>query len=390
MFRRLTRSYSTGTYENLLTTQNGQKNIYKNYSTNPLQTERFSIKSSHSTRSSSFYDLVCRKCYNTRKLQNRMFDDPNPVVSEKEKLTRSFTSASPFIFQENMMATTKAQIQDKVNQRIAIADRAFASLLDYKIKNRDKKQELQSKNQSTQSGIDWNVVDPRYARLKRKYDLKEKLIDQNRSMYNIDQPRKAVEDYYNKVQYDVPLLEPENKLSEDYKRNFVNDLKRQIELKKKKAVEDKKRDNYLSRLGFEQYNSYQSNKKIPPGYNYKGLCEENKKLEKYRRASQKKEKQDDVDDERRCLNLFQKRCEDDENQKRLAKNKDNDMLRAWKKNRDVENRKKQYENLKEKGRWKNYSEEFIIRCQHGNDISRCAICNRIYPKDQMFKMVKSK
>ncbi len=42
--------------------------------------------------------------------------------------------------------------------------------------------------------------------------------------------------------------------------------------------------------------------------------------------------------------------------------------------------------MKKKKKWKNYSEEIEIKCQHGNNIYKCSICNKIYPRDQLIKI----
>ena len=52
-------------------------------------------------------------------------------------------------------------------------------------------------------------------------------------------------------------------------------------------------------------------------------------------------------------------------------------------NNKLELTKKEKE--KEDNKWKNYAEEYSVKCKHGLDITRCAICNKVFPKEKLIK-----
>ena len=46
---------------------------------------------------------------------------------------------------------------------------------------------------------------------------------------------------------------------------------------------------------------------------------------------------------------------------------------------------KKKEKEEENNKWKNYVKESGGKCKHGLDVYRCAICNKIFPKDKLIK-----
>ena len=72
---------------------------------------------------------------------------------------------------------------------------------------------------------------------------------------------------------------------------------------------------------------------------------------------------------------------------KLRKLNDINKFQNWKKNFDNEKNNKKKENQEENNKWYNYSIDYINRCIHGNDITKCSLCNRNFPKEKLIKYV---
>ena len=48
--------------------------------------------------------------------------------------------------------------------------------------------------------------DPRIKKTLRAYDLKENFINENRDIYQVNKPRKAINDYYKKCCFQIPIM----------------------------------------------------------------------------------------------------------------------------------------------------------------------------------------
>ena len=110
----------------------------------------------------------------------------------------------------------------------------------------NKKKELQYINEYTDNPtIGLNLQDEGYYRNKKRNDLVQGLVNDNLDLYNINKPRKAIRDYYNKVQYDIPLLESNFAPSKKYKIRYIDILKKQMEdaENKKKNERDERTNN---------------------------------------------------------------------------------------------------------------------------------------------------
>ena len=79
---------------------------------------------------------------------------------------------------------------------------------------------------------------------------------------------------------------------------------------------------------------------------------------------------------------IQKKFEEKQEKLKTMKN-----LREWSEmNKKLKNDIKN-ENNREKKIWRNYSEFYIIKCQHGKHMYKCCNCGKNYTRDQVHKIV---
>ena len=380
MYQKLNRSYST----------NEIKTPYRSpYKNNQSNYEKEATQTTNSTRRRSFYDLVCRNCYKTRETARSFTPISNPNT---DKLNHSFTSVNPFIFQDQMDSRAKDKIRQKVNLRMNNTNKAIENLNNFKKENLDPKENLQYSNQySTYSGFDGRK-DPRYEKMKRNYDMRQKLISSNPQLYDLTKPRKAIKDYYDKIVYEVPLMEPLHTIDKSCQNNFRNELKKQIEEKERKNNEERTFQKLREKKGIEEYNRFlQEQNKNQTYYKLnqqKKFYEENKRLLEIKRQKEKEEQLQQREYERKLNEKLKRENERISNDKLEKKINDIEQMNQYMKEIEREKQRKNKEENEERKRWSNYSEEFIVKCQHGNIYERCAICNNLFPRNKLIRCPK--
>ena len=382
MYRRLNRSYST----NELTTPYGR--MHRSPSVNTY-CEKETTPTTNSNRRHSFYDLICRNCYRAREAKSAFTPISDP---RKEKLNRSFLSSNPYVFQDKMDEKYKDAIQRKVNSRVASSNLAIENLKQFKKENSDPKESLILRNQYSTFSNFGEKKDPRYERMKKNYDTTQRIISKNPSLYDVTNPRKAVKDYYDKCVYEVPLTEPRYYIDKNYQENFREELKKQIEDKKKKNNEERTFQRLREKKGIEEYNRYMTEKNKNQNYAklraQKQIFYENKRLLEIKRQAEKEEKQKQKEYEIQ-VNEVMKAHDDKVNKERLQKKiKEIEEANNYMKEREKLKNKKKEEAIEERKKWNNYSEEFVVKCQHGNIYERCAICNNLFPRSKLIKCPK--
>ena len=91
-----------------------------------------------------------------------------------------------------------------------------------------------------------NLQDYLYYKNKKRNEKINKLMLDNISSYKITQPRKEINDYYNKVMYQTPLLEKDTHPSNQYKMRYLKTLQKEmdesIKLKKLRKKEEQKKE----------------------------------------------------------------------------------------------------------------------------------------------------
>ena len=93
----------------------------------------------------------------------------------------------------------KDKIQHKIKELESLQRKAVSNLAKYKIENPTSIEKFQKQQElSVNPMAAYEREDPRICKTLRAYDLKENFINENREIYQIDRPRKAINDYYKK------------------------------------------------------------------------------------------------------------------------------------------------------------------------------------------------
>ena len=51
----------------------------------------------------------------------------------------------------------------------------------------------------------------------------------------------------------------------------------------------------------------------------------------------------------------------------------------------IKKKAEKQKDLNDKKKWENYAKEYEVKCKHGNYLTRCALCNKAYPKEKLIK-----
>ena len=81
-----------------------------------------------------------------------------------------------------------------------------------------------------------------------------KLVLDKVASYELTQPRKGIFDYYNKVMFQTPLLEKDERPSNQYKMRYIKTLQNQIDEKKKEKINKKKAEIKKEKKELNEYN----------------------------------------------------------------------------------------------------------------------------------------
>ena len=387
-FRRAIKRYDN----NNLNIQNSNRindSIYFNNSKNTRNhNTSLSVKN---TFNNSFYNLICKNCYNKRINLNNIKNDLEKP-SRKEKLSLTFNEINPYFFNDKINGIHKNNINNKVMQRENLSKQVINSLEEYRKNNPSKKENLQFKNEFSINEFygNNNLKDPRYEIVKKKYDLKEQIISQQKNIYNYNEPRKAIKQYYNKTMYEIPLMEPKYELSKECKQNYIKELKNQIINKENHEKNAKKIQLNAEIKANEDFNEY-LNKKNYSDYLNKieqrnRLRDYNDKILNLKKEKEEEEKINNRDYERKLNEKINKEKEEEFYNNTVKKIQNIKQMNNWYNDAKKENEKKKREEKEEKNKWKNYSEEIEIKCQHGNNIFKCSICNRVLPRNKLIRV----
>ena len=334
-----------------------------------------------------FYKLICNNCYNNKMATKNLKKQP---PEQKEILNKTFNKINPYYFQDKMNDMYKDNINNKIKELENLQKQVLDSLVKHKIRNPTNVEKLQRQNEFSISPLNsYEGEDPRLIQTKKNYDKKEDFINKNKDLYQIDKPRKAINDYYNKCLYQVPVMEKEYQVDPEYKKEVNKELKKQIEENnnnKKKKKNDQINDEKQANKKMNDYIDYLKKKnKEDKEKNKQDLIKRNKLLNEYKKLKEEQDKNND----KKFEEEFRKKIKEEENmikeKKRQKKIDDMNKLQEWfgdfEKNKN--NKKKERED--EDNKWKNYAVEFNNKCKHGLDVYRCAICNKVFPKDQLIK-----
>ena len=334
-----------------------------------------------------FYKLICNNCYNKKIAEENLKKEP---LEKKDLLNKTFNKVNPFYFQDKMSDIHNDKKKNKIKELERLQKQALDNLAKYKIANPTNVEKLQKANEYSVNPLNtYEKEDPRFIKTLNNYDKKENFINNNKDLYKIDEPRKAINDYYNKCLYQVPVLEEEYHVDPEYKKEFNKELKKQIEdnkNNKKKKKNDEINEEQIANKKLNDYIEFLKKKsKEDKQKELEEFYKRNKILDDFKKMKEKEDKKNEkkFDDE------FRKKMkeEDDRVIEKKRQKKQNNINKFKKWFDDFENKKddKKKEKEEEDNKWKNYAKDLNAKCKHGVDIYRCAICNKIFPKEKLIK-----
>ena len=297
-----------------------------------------------------------------------------------------------FTFQENFFLKNldEEYINNKIirNERKQLA--AFNQLKKYKEKNpkskKDKLQELYENSEYPFHGL--NLQDYLYYNNKKRNERINNLVLKNINSYLFTQPRKEINDYYNKVMFQTPILERDVRPSNKYKIQYMETLQKQIDENKKFKNNQKKIEQNKEKEELNKYNELIL--KIDADKKHQNLIKQNIINENNINMSNIKKEQDELNksdvikgykDRQKIFTERQNEYKSFINQQRLNEMKN---LQNW----INENKKKKMEQTinkdKENSRWKKYHKQYNDSFDDNIYVDKCAECNlpytnRLYP-----------
>ncbi|MCQ2819773.1 MAG: hypothetical protein MJ252_21115 [archaeon] len=340
------------------------------------------------------YNLICRSCYSFKNQRERGQKDlelyENP---DKDRLIKSFVRENPSGFKDKMDKYSNNRINDKIKQRLYRTKSASDFLENYKTENPSKKEQLQRTNESNGGGIFTNYggKDPRYLKQKARYDEKEKNFLQN--SYNVGEPRKAIKDYFDKTVFNPPVTEEVYKASPILQENYLNDLKDQIEDKKKrnqKLMDDDLENEKAYNKNLEAVRQMEREQEREKRELNKLMNQENLRNAEQKKKEQKREREDQKVNKLIAEENLKNQDINDRIYDEQKKEDEKKLLNRWKAYDDEVRKNKKAEEEKDTEKWSKMADEITVNCQHGHDIYKCAICKRYFPKTNMVKLRKNK
>ena len=338
-----------------------------------------------SNTSVNITNLLCKNCFDKKMLEQET--PKNKEIDKIEYLNDKFINENPFYFIDKMSENEKKRINQKIESNSNKQKLAFDN---YKkeIDNpkNNTKESLQLINEYSLNPLSIEVSkDPRYIRQKKNYDKKEKIIHQNPDKYKGMQPRKAYDDYYNKCIYQVPKLEQSYHINPIYKENYIKVLKKQIEDKKNKENEDKKKQRMAEAFANRQFNEYKKkcnlNDKEKLNNDIEFLKNENKELDDFKKHKNNllKEREKKLEDE-----LEKKNNKRDKDIKLRNKNEKLDNIenyQDWLEDIDKKKQTKKDNEDQEKEKWNKFIKNYNLKCNE--EVANCDLCNKPSQKVKM-------
>ena len=242
--------------------------------------------------------------------------------------------------------------------------------------------------------IGLNLQDYLYYKNKNKNEILNKTIINNINSYKLEKPRKAVNDYYKNVQFQIPILEKKFGPSDKYKIKYIETLKKQIsdkenekkELKnlkiKTEMEENKKYNEYLVKLEQDEHDQKILKQKI--------MYDNNKYLEeikKKRDEIKKKEENEGRDDKYKIFNKNQRDYKYFINQQRIN---EINSLQKWINENMKQKQKKFIKEKNEDKKWDDYNREFNKSFNERTYAEKCENCNSMYPINKLYEFHNNK
>ena len=351
-----------------------------------IETNQAQIKSK---KPKDYSKYICDNCYNNKIATKKYKEQPK---EQKEVLNNTFNKVNPFYFHDKMKDIYKDKIQHKIKELESLQRKAVSNLAKYKIENPTSIEKFQKQQElSVNPMAAHEREDPRICKTLRAYDLKENFINENREIYQIDRPRKAINDYYKKCCFQVPVLEKDYYVDQKYIKQVSIDLKEQIEEKRKNRQKIKEEEIKTERISNKQMNDYtdylcrknQEQKKHYLNEFYK----KSKYIDDFRKYKNEQDQKNQKDYLDKINQKLKKEDEDKKYKNRQKKINEINKLQTWKKDFEIDRKNKKREKEEETHKWYNYSQDYIYKCIHGNEVAKCCLCNQPTLKEKWIRYI---
>ena len=334
-------------------------------------------------------NYICDNCYNNKIVTRKYKEQP---LEKKEILNNTFNKENPFYFQDKMQDIYKDKIQHRIKELEKIQRQALNNLAKFKIENPTNIEKFQKQQElCVNPMVSHEREDPRICKTLRAYDLKENFIHKNKDIYQVNKPRKAINDYYKKCCFQVPVSEEPYFVDHNYIKQVSIDLREQIEenrINKKKRKDEEIKIERIANKKMDDYSDFLIKKNKVQRKSYVNEFYKNSKyVDNFRKY---KEEQDQKNRKSYIDRINQKmRKEDEDKKSKYQQKKINaiNKLQTWKKDFEIVKKKKKIEKEEENHKWLNYSQDYISKCIHENDITKCTLCNQVIPKEKIIKYI---
>ena len=219
------------------------------------------------------------------------------------------------------------------------------------------------------------------------------MID-NINLYNVNKPRKAIKDYYKKVQYQIPILEKKFGPSANYKAKYIETLKKQMDDKEKEKEkmkktqikteieENKKYNEYLSKLKKDEYEQKKLKQKM--------ILDSNRYMEEYQKKREqllKRDNQNAQEDRNKQFNRNQIEYNNIIKQQKIS---EINSLQNWLNENTKQKQKKLNDDYNDAKKWDEYNKEFNRKFYENTYAEKCAECNAMYPVNKLYELPNKK
>ena len=154
----------------------------------------------------------------------------------------------------------KDKIQHRIKELEKIQRQALNNLAKFKIENPTNIEKFQKQQElCVNPMVSHEREDPRICKTLRAYDLKENFIHKNKDIYQVNKPRKAINDYYKKCCFQVPVSEEPYFVDHNYIKQVSIDLREQIEenrINKKKRKDEEIKIERIANKKMDDYSDF--------------------------------------------------------------------------------------------------------------------------------------
>ena len=304
----------------------------------------------------------------------------------KEKLSKSFNKIHPFYFQDKIQLMEKEKIDNKIKSRMHIQREALKQLSLYKMRNPPKKEVLQKLNElSINPLLSYEPKSPLYKRTIENYYYNDDII-KNNDVNIFNKPRKEIDEYYKKCQYQIPNFYDSDNIIHTKakyifpileKKKFEQQIKEEIiKNRNKKYKRDERKiedikDGKIKYNLYDEFNIFLNNKeKFQKLSKEKEIILDNNLLTEYNQYV----KNHLNDGEKDAYKNIRKKMETEDLKEDLEKKEEKirtrKILNDWNNlSKNIKN-KRNDERIKEKKMWRNYTETFEINYNPKNKLNK--------------------